>query len=304
MTNLNFKDLLNRAKKLSPILTAVVHPVTKEALTGLEEASKQKLIIPILVGPKHKIVIAAKKANVNISNYEIIDTEHSHAAAEKSVALARAGEVYMLMKGSLHSDEFMQAAVDKTIGLRTSRRMSHVFVAEIKTYPKLLHLTDCVINIKPDLMCKRDIIQNAIDLAHALGVKLPKVGILSAIETINVKLQSTLDAAALCKMAEREQITGAILDGPLAFDNAISASAAKLKHIKSAISGNADILLTPDFEAGNMLAKQLQYLGKAELAGLVVGARCPMVLTSRADEANARVISCALGSLYRAFLNG
>jgi phosphate acetyltransferase len=304
MTNLNFKDLLKRAKKLPPTVTAVVHPVTTEALTGLEDAANQKLIIPILVGPKHKIIVAAKKAGVDISSYEVIDVEHSHAAADKAVAMARGGEVDMLMKGSLHTDEFMHAAVDKEFGLRSSRRMSHVFVAEIKTYPKLLHLTDCVINIKPDLMCKRDILLNAIDLAHALGIKLPKVGILSAIETINDKLQSTLDAAALCKMAEREQIMGAVLDGPLAFDNAISASAAKLKHIKSTISGDADILLTPDFEAGNMLAKQLQYLGKAELAGLVVGARCPMVLTSRADEANARVISCVLGSLYRAFLNG
>jgi phosphate acetyltransferase len=303
MGHLTFKDLLKKAKKLPPLLTAVVHPVTKEALKGLEEASKQKLIVPILIGPAHKIKVAAKKANVTISQFELIDTEHSHASADQAVAMARAGDVQMLMKGSLHTDEFMQAAVDKNIGLRTERRMSHVFVAEIKTYPKLLYLTDCVLNIKPDLMCKRDILQNAIDLTHALGIKTPNAALLAAIETINDKIQSTVDAAALCKMAEREQITGALLEGPLAFDNAISAYAAKMKHIRSPIAGHADILLMPEFEAGNMLAKQLHYLGGANLAGLVVGARCPMVLTSRADEADARVISCALGSLYRAFLN-
>ncbi len=302
MKNINLNSLLKRAKKLPALRTAVVHPVTVEALTGLDEAAKEKLIIPVLIGPSHKIKRAAKDAKVNISSYELIHTEHSHAAAEQAVAMARAGEIEMLMKGSLHTDEFMHAAVDKVKGLRTARRMSHVFVAEIKTYQKLLLLTDCALNILPTLMCKRDIVRNVIDLACALGIKMPKVAILSAIETIDDKLQSTIDAAALCKMVDRGQITDAILDGPLALDNAISARAAKTKLIISEVAGNADILLAPDLEAGNMLAKQLQYLGNARLAGIVLGARCPMVLTSRADEANARLISCALGCLYRNFL--
>lgn len=302
MDNINFTSLLKKAKNSPPLLTAIVHPVTTEALTGLEEATKEKLIIPILIGPSHKIIKAAKAAKVNISNYKLIDTEHSHAAAELAVSMARTGDVEMLMKGSLHTDEFMHPAIDKTTGLLTGRRMSHVFVIEIATYKKLLLQTDCALNIKPDLMCKCDILLNAIDLSNALGTKLPKVAILSAIETIDPKLQSTLDAAALCKMAERGQITGAIIDGPLAFDNAISAQAATMKHIVSKVSGDADILLVPDLEAGNILAKELQYLANAQLAGIVLGARCPIVLTSRADEANARLISCALGGLYRNFL--
>lgn len=302
MTHIDFDSLVKRAKKLPALLTGVVHPVTPEALTGLDKAAKEKLIVPILIGPSHKIKKAAQDAKVNISSYKMINTEHSHAAAELAIAMARAGDIEMLMKGSLHTDEFMQAAVNKENGLRTGRRMSHVFVATIKTYKKLLLLTDCALNIQPDLMDKRDIVQNSIHLASALGITTPKIAILSAIEMIDPKIQSTIDAAALCKMVDREQITGAILDGPLAFDNAISSRAANTKHIISKVPGNADILLVPDLEAGNMLAKQLQYLGNAKLAGIVVGARCPIVLTSRADNAYARLISCAMGCLYRNFL--
>lgn len=299
MTNINFESILLKAKKFSAIKTAVVHPVTTEAMEGCVEAAKNKLIIPLLIGPMDKIKQAAYPLGIDLSAYEIIATEHSHAAAEKAVALARAGNVDMIMKGSLHTDELMHAALDKEKGLRTSRRMSHVFVIETTTYPKLLLLTDCALNIFPDLMCKRDIVQNAIDLASAIDIKNPKIAVLSAIETINDKIPSTIDAAALCKMMDRQQLVGGIIDGPLGFDNAISTEAAHIKNITSPVAGNADILLAPDLEAGNMLAKQLQYLGKAKLAGIVVGARIPIVLTSRADLAEARLISCALGQLYR-----
>ena len=304
MTNINFKSILLKAQKFSAIKTAIVHPVTSEAIEGFAEAAKNKIIIPLLIGPIDKIKQAAYPLGIDLTAYEIISTEHSHAAAEQAVALARAGSVDMIMKGSLHTDELMHAALDKKKGLRTSRRMSHVFVTETTTYPKLLLLTDCALNIFPDLMCKRDIVQNAIDLAHSIGIKNPKIAILSAIETISDKLPSTIDAAALCKMMDRKQLVGGIIDGPLGFDNAISAEAARIKNITSPVAGDADILLAPDLEAGNMLAKQLQYLAGAKLAGIVVGARIPIVLTSRADHAEARLISCAFGQLYRQFLLG
>ncbi len=298
MPNLSFKNIITQAKKINPLTTAVVHPCSPEALAGAIDAAKAKLIIPLLIGPEHKIKRIAAELKMNINHYTIIHTEHSHAAADKAVALARAGKVQMLMKGSLHTDEFMHAVVDKERGIQTDRRMSHVFMSETATYPKLLFLTDCAINIKPDLMMKRDIVQNAINLAHALGITKPKVAILSAIETVSAQIQSTIEAAALCKMADRKQILGGILDGPLAFDNAVSVEAAKIKSINSPVAGQADILVAPDLEAGNMLAKQLQYLARAKLAGVVLGARLPIVLTSRADNAQDRLASCALGVLY------
>ena len=262
----------------------------------------QKLIIPILVGPFSKINKAAKALNISLKNYKIISTEHSHAAAEEGVALARSGKVNMLMKGSLHTEEFMLAILNHEKGLRTDRRMSHIFALEVPAYDKLLLLTDSAINIVPTFLQKRDIAQNAIDFALAIGIKKPKIAILSAIETITDKISSTIDAAVLCKMSDRKQICGGVLDGPLAFDNAISSKATKLKGIQSPVAGKADILLVPNLEAGNMLAKQLEYLSKAKAAGLVLGARIPIVVTSRADDADARLVSCALGVLYEIYL--
>lgn len=302
MVTINFKNLIAQAKQLPAIKTAVVHPVTREAIEGLIESAKNGLICPVLIGRSDKIKQAADEANLDITPYEIIDTEHSHAAAEQAVLLARKGTVDMIMKGSLHTDEFMQPIINREKGLRTAKRMSHVFIIETPTYHKLLLLTDCALNVWPDLMDKQDIVQNAIDLAQAIGIHKPKVAILSAIETINDKLKSTIDAAALCKMADRHQIIGGILDGPLGFDNAVSEEAAHIKNIVSPVAGKADILLAPDLEAGNMLAKQLQYLAKAKMAGIVIGARIPIVLTSRADIAETRLTSCALGQLYRQYL--
>ena len=295
-------QLIERANQLPALLTAVIHPVTSESLQGAIQAAERKLIEPILIGPIAKIKKAAQSLAIDLSKYELIATEHSHAAAEQAVALARAGKVQMLMKGSLHTDEMMQAIIDKDKGLRTDRRMSHVFALEIPTYNKLLLITDAAINIAPSLMEKKDIVQNAINLALAIGIKKPKVAILSAIEIVTDKIPSTIDAAALCKMADRNQITDGILDGPLAFDNAISLAAAKIKEIESPVAGEPDILLVPNLEAGNMLAKQLEYLAQAKLAGLVLGARVPIVLTSRADQVDARLASCALGILYRQYL--
>lgn len=294
-----FQALVAKAQRHTPLVTAVVHPVTVEAFEGFRAAEQQGLIKPILVGPVGKIEAVAEQLQVDLTAYELIATEHSHGAVEQAVALARAGQVEMMMKGALHTDELMSAVVEAKRGLRTERRMSHVFVAAVPHYPKLLLLTDCALNIAPDLSIKRDIIQNAIDLAHALAIEKPKVAILSAIETINEKLPSTLQAAALCKMAERGQIEGGILDGPLAFDNAISKRAADIKQIVSPVAGEADILVLPDLEAGNLLAKQLQYFADAQLAGIVLGAKVPIVLTSRADSAQARWISCALSVLLR-----
>jgi phosphotransacetylase len=261
---------------------------------GAIEAAKRGLITPVLVGPEDKIRAAAEEAQIDLSTYRIVSTEHSHASAAKAVALASSGEVESLMKGSLHTDEIMGAIVPTAAGLRTSRRISHAFVMDVATYPKMFMITDAAVNIFPELDVKRDIAQNAIDLAHALGIELPKVGILSAVEVVNPKIPSTLDAAALCKMADRGQITGGILDGPLAFDNAISAQAAKTKGIISQVSGDVDILLAPDIEAANMLFKQLVYLSGAEGAGIVLGTKIPIVLTSRADSVRTRLASVAV----------
>jgi phosphotransacetylase len=294
-----FDVYIERAKKLPPLPTAVVHPVTEEALSGAIEAANNGLIIPILVGPSKKITRVAQQLKINLAKYKIIDTEHSHAAAEQAVALARSGKVAMIMKGSLHTDELLHAVLARDKGLTTDRYMSHAFLLDIPTYPKPLILTDAAINIAPDLNVKRDIAQNAIDFALALSIKDPKVAILAAIETVNMKMQSTLDAVALCKMRDRNQITGGILDGPLAFDNAISKQAAKIKGIVSTVAGDADILLAPNIETGNMLAKQFEYLGNARIAGVVLGTRVPIVLTSRADDSQARMASCALAILYQ-----
>lgn len=286
--------LTEAAKKHPALRTAVVHPIDETSLKGVIAAAEQGLIEPVLIGPEHKIRAAAESANINLEPYKLISTDHSHAAATKAVALARAGEVQALMKGSLHTDELMHAVVDKEKGLLTERRISHVFAFDVPTYPKPLFITDAAINVYPTLAQKRDIVQNAIDLAQALYIEQPKVAILSAVETINPIIQSTLDAAALCKMADRGQITGAIIDGPLAFDNAVSSKAASIKGINSLVAGKADILVVPDLEAGNMLAKQLEYLGGAQAAGITLGARVPIILTSRADDTITRLASCAL----------
>jgi phosphate acetyltransferase len=292
-----FARLLKRCEGLDPVTCAIVHPCDRDSLLGPLEAAKRKLIVPILVGPEDRIRATAAAEKVDVSAYRIVSTEHSHAAAERAVAMARGGEVEALMKGSLHTDELMAAVVPSATGLRTARRISHVFVLDVPAYPRPLMVTDAAINIFPDLDVKADIAQNAIDLARVLGIETPKVAILSAVETINPKIQSTLDAAALCKMAERGQITGGILDGPLAFDNAISEEAAKTKKIHSPVAGKADILLVPDLEAGNMVAKQLQYLAGADSAGIVLGTRVPIVLTSRADSVRTRLASTAVMAL-------
>ena len=276
---------------------AVVHPCDRESLLGVVEATQAGLIVPTLVGPEAKIRAVAEQQGVDLAGIAVIDVEHSHAAADRAVALVREGRAEALMKGSLHTDELMGAVVDAATGLRTARRISHVFLADVPTYPKPLLITDAAINIEPDLECKADIVRNAIDLAIVLGIVEPKVAILAAVETVTPKMRSTIDAAALCKMADRNQITGGVLDGPLAFDNAISIVAAKTKGILSAVAGRADILVVPDLESGNMLAKQLEYLAEALLTGVVVGARVPIVLTSRADTAETRAASCAIALL-------
>ncbi len=289
-----FARLLRRCEGLSPVACAVVHPCERQALLGPLEAAERGLIVPFLVGPEAKIRALAEQEGVDLSPYEIVPTEHSHAAAAAAVAMARAGKVEALMKGSLHTDELMGAIVPSATGLRTARRISHAFVLDVPSYPRLLVITDAAINIAPNLEDKADIVRNALELVQLLGVTTPKVAILAGVETVNSKMPATLDAAALCKMAERGQITGGILDGPLAFDNAISAQAAATKQIVSAVAGHADILLAPDLEAGNMLAKQLQYLAGAEAAGIVLGTRVPVVLTSRADTVRSRLASCAV----------
>ena len=292
-----YRHVLDLTSGLTPIRTAVVHPVDGNALLGAIEAAQAHLIVPILVGPKNKIEAVALAHEVDLSPYTLVPTEHSHAAAEKAVAMARAGEVEAVMKGSLHTDELMHAVLASGIGLSTARRMSHVFVMDVPTYPRPLFITDAALNIYPDLEAKRDIVQNAIDLAHVLGIETPRVAILSAVETVSPKIRSTLEAAALCKMADRGQITGAIVDGPLAFDNAVSLQAASAKGIASPVAGQADILVVPDLEAGNMLAKQLEYLADAQAAGIVLGARVPIILTSRAGSPLAHMASCALALL-------
>ncbi len=292
-----YERLIEMTRGLEPIRTAVVHPVDTPSLLGAVEAARAKLIVPVLVGPEHKIRAAAEQAQLDLSPYEIVATEHSDAAAAEAVAMARAGKVEALMKGALHTDELMRAVVDAVHGLRTARRISHVFAIDAPGYPRPLLVTDAAINIYPTLADKHDIVQNAIDLAHALGINRPRVAILSAVETVTESIRSTLDAAALCKMADRGQITGGILDGPLAFDNAVSEEAAKTKGIVSPVAGRADIFVVPDLEAGNMLAKQLEYLAEAQVAGIVLGARVPIILTSRADKTLARLGSCAIALL-------
>jgi phosphate acetyltransferase/phosphate butyryltransferase len=291
------RDLLAAAQGVPRVRTAVVHPVDVVSLQGAVEAAHAGLIEPVLVGPEAKIRQAAAQANVDLAPFRLVPTAHSHAAADAAVALARAGEVGALMKGALHTDELMHAVVARDTGLRTGRRISHVFAMDVPTYPRPLFITDAAINIYPTLEDKRDIVQNAIDLAHALGIAVPRVAILSALETIYPKIASTLEAAALCKMAERGQITGGIVDGPMAFDLAVSQDAARTKGFVSPVAGQADILVVPDLEAGNMLAKQLEYLAEAQVAGIVLGARVPIMLTSRADGPLARLASCALAAL-------
>jgi phosphotransacetylase len=292
-----YEGLLARCASLVPVPTAVVHPCEKTALTGALEAGQERLITPILVGPTAKIEALAKSSGLDLHGVEIVDTPHSQASASKAVELVREGCAELLMKGSLHTDELLGAVVARESGLRTGRRISHVFIMDVPAYHKVLIITDAAINISPALEDKADICQNAIDLAISLGLAQPKVAVLAAVETVTSKMPATIDAAALCKMADRRQITGAIFDGPLAFDNAISKQAAEIKGIQSDVAGDPDILLAPDLEAGNMLAKQLIFLANADSAGLVLGARVPIILTSRADSVRSRIASCAVAVL-------
>ena len=292
-----YEALLERCRGLEPVPTAVAHPCEETALAGAMEAAAKGLIVPILVGPAARIQEIAKKAGIDLGNTTIVDAPHSVASAAKAVALVREGKAELLMKGSLHSDEILSAVVAKETGLRTGRRISHVFIMDVPTYHKVLIVTDAAINIAPALEDKVHICQNAIDLAVRLGVKSPKVAILAAVETVTSKMPATIDAAALCKMADRGQIKGGVLDGPLAFDNAISKEAAKIKGINSPVAGDPDILLVPDLESGNMLAKQLSFLANADSAGLVLGARVPIILTSRADSVRSKIASCGVAVL-------
>ena len=292
-----YEKLLERCKTLAAIPTAVAHPCEESALTGAVEAAEAGLIEPILVGPTSEIQQTAKSANVDIGKLEIVDAAHSMESAKKAVDLVKQGRAEVLMKGSLHSDELLSAIVSREGGLRTGRRISHVFIMDVPTYHKVLVVTDAAINIAPTLEDKVDICQNAIDMCISLGLDKPKVAILAAVEVVNSKMQATLDAAALCKMAERGQIKGGLLDGPLAFDNAISKQAAETKGIKSTVAGDPDILLAPDLESGNILAKQLTFLANADSAGLVLGAKVPVILTSRADSVRSRIASCAVATL-------
>ena len=293
-----YERLLANAKRVPPAATIVVHPCDETSLRGACEAAEAGIIKPILVGPVARIKETAAKFGLNITSFEIVDAPYSEAAAAKAVQLIHEAKGELLMKGSLHTDELMRSVTAKDGGLRTNRRISHVFVMDVPTYPETLFITDAAINIFPDLDAKRDIVQNAIDLWTQTGLGTPRVAILSAVETVTTKIPSTIEAAALCKMAERGQITGGILDGPLAFDNAIDEEAARIKGIKSPVAGRAQILVVPDLEAGNMLAKNLAYFAKADSAGIVLGARVPIVLTSRADSVRARMASCAVAVLY------
>lgn len=292
-----FHQFIERCKDLPAITTAVVWPLSDVAMMGAVEATQQGLIEPLLIGPTEPIKALANKLGVDISKYTILEAETESKAAELGVAQCRNGNALALMKGSLHTDELMKAALHRDLGLRTARRISHVFIMDTPAYARTLLITDAAINIAPELEDKVHIVQNAIDLAHALGIPVPKVALLSAVETVNPKIQSTLDAAALCKMADRGQITGGVLDGPLAFDTAVSEKAASIKKLVSPVTGQADILVVPDLESGNMLAKQLEYLGGAQLAGIVLGTRVPAILTSRADSAETRLTSCAVAVL-------
>jgi len=293
-----YDALIYSCHALAPVRVAVAHPCDETSLRGAVEAAEARIIKPTLVGPEARIRALAQSLNLDISPFTVVDAPHSHAAAAKAVEIVRRGEADALMKGSLHTDELLAEVVNKDTGIRTERRISHVFIMDVPTYPKALFITDAAVNIFPTLEEKADIVKNAIDLAHALHIEQPKVAILSAVETITSKIPSTIDAAALCKMADRGQITGALLDGPLALDNAINREAATIKHINSAVAGDADILLVPDLEAGNMLAKELTFLADADEAGIVLGARVPIILTSRADNVRARMASCAVAALY------
>jgi phosphate acetyltransferase len=295
-----YDRLISKAKAVAAAKTIVVHPCDETSLRGATEAAALGIIEPILVGPATKIKNVAREHKLDVAKFEIVDAPHSDAAAAKGVELIREGKGELLMKGSLHTDELMRAVTASATGLRTARRISHVFIMDVPTYTETLFITDAAINIFPDLDAKRDIVQNVIDLFTQVGLGTPRVAILSAVETVTSKIPSTIDAAALCKMADRKQIIGGVLDGPLAFDNAIDPEAAKIKGIESPVAGKAQILVVPDLEAGNMLAKNLVYLSKADSAGLVLGARVPVVLTSRADSVRARMASCAAAVLYAA----
>ena len=292
-----YERLIARCKALTPVPTAVAHPCDESSLKGAVEAAELGILQPILVGPRARIEAIAAQFQLDISGYEIVDAPHSHAAADLAVQLAREGKAEMLMKGSLHTDELMGAVVRTGTGLRTERRISHAFIMDVPSLDRAIFVTDAAINIFPTLEDKVHIVQNAIDLAHALGLAQPKVAILSAMETVNPKVPSTVEAAALCKMADRQQITGGTLDGPLALDNAINLAAARIKKIDSPVAGLADILVVPDLEAGNMLAKSLSFMADADAAGIVLGARVPIILTSRADSVMTRLASCAVAAL-------
>ena len=297
-THANYERLIARAKQVPPATTVVVHPCDETSLRAVAEAAEAGIIIPTLVGPKASIAALARQHGIDISRFELIDAVDADEAAAQGVKLIHEAKGELLMKGSLHTDELMRAVTASATGLRTARRISHVFVMDVPTYPEPLLITDAAINIFPDLDAKRDIIQNAIDLFTQAGLGTPRVAILSAVETVTSKIPSTIEAAALCKMAERGQITGGVLDGPLAFDNAIDPDAAKIKGIHSPVAGRAQILVVPDLEAGNMLAKNLSFLAQADAAGIVLGARVPIILTSRADPVRTRMASCAVAVLY------
>jgi phosphate acetyltransferase len=297
MSHEKYQRLIDAAKALQPVATAVAHPCDESSLSGAIDGAKLGLIRPILVGPKAKIQAVAAKLKADIARFEVVDAPHSHGAAAKAVELVRNGKAEALMKGSLHTDEIMGEVVKRDTGLRTARRISHCFVMDVPSYEYALIISDAAVNITPTLKDKVDIVQNAIDLAHALRMPEVRVAILSAMETVNPDVPSTIEAAALCKMADRGQITGGILDGPLALDNAINLEAAGIKKIKSPVAGRANVLIVPDLEAGNMLAKSLSFLAKADSAGIVLGAKVPIMLTSRADSVMARLASCAVASL-------
>jgi phosphate acetyltransferase len=297
MSHEKYQRLIDAAKAIQPVPTAVAHPCDQSSLSGAVDAAKLGLIRPILVGPKAKIEALAKSLKLDIAGYELVDAPHSHAAAAKAVELVRTGKAEALMKGALHTDELMAEVVKRDTGLRTARRISHCFVMDVPSYATALIISDAAVNISPSLKDKVDIVQNAIDLAHALRFPEVRVAILSAMETVNPDVPSTVEAAALCKMADRGQITGAILDGPLALDNAINLEAADIKKIVSPVAGRANVLIVPDLEAGNMLAKSLSFLAGADSAGVVLGAKVPVILTSRADSVMARLASCAVAAL-------
>lgn len=300
--SVRYQKLIESACLIPMSCCAVAHPCDASSLSAAVEAGRLGLFRPVLIGPSSKIQSVARDEGIDISGIQIIDTPHSHASAERAVECVQSGQASLLMKGSLHSDELLHAILKHKGGLRTERRLSHVFIMDVPNYDELLFITDAAVNIFPDLETKADILRNAIDLHHALGLGTPRVAILSAVEQVTSKIPTTLEAAALCKMADRGQIAGGVLDGPLALDNAISPEAARVKGITSPVAGYAQILLVPDLEAGNMLAKNLTFLGGASAAGIVLGAKVPVILTSRADSSSAKLASCAVASLYADYL--